>query len=122
MDKILPRNICSKLMIGFVCLSAVSACQSKKEVAGPPILNGSWASSDGVYVAEFRNGNFRAIANDTGGVISQGNYIALSESKIQLSWNGVVSGKSNSAECIKPSSNQLDCVDQNGIKFTLRRT
>ena len=96
--------------------------KTNKEKAGPPLLNGNWASSDGVYVAELRNGNFKAVANDTGGVISQGRYIALSEDKIKLEWYGIVSGKSNSAECLKPNTEQLDCVDENGNKFSLRRT
>lgn len=96
-------------------------CQSNKEVAGPPLLNGNWASSDGVYTAEFRNGSFRAVANDTGGVISEGSYVALSDSNVKLSWTGIVSGRSNSAECLKPNPDQLDCVDQNGNKFSLKR-
>ena len=99
----------------------LSACQGSKELAGPPVLNGSWASSDGVYVAEFLNGDFKAVANDTGAVISEGEYVALAENKIQLKWNGLVSGKSNQAECLKPDPNQLDCVDVNGNKFSLRR-
>lgn len=110
-----------KILAPMIFLLAVAGCQSKKEVAGPPLLNGSWASSDGVYTAEFRNGNFRAIANDTGGVISEGNYIAQSDEQVQINWFGVVSGKNNSAQCQKSSVHQLDCVDQNGAKFTLRR-
>lgn len=110
------------ILVCAVCSVFLTACQSNKEVAGPPILNGSWASSDGVYTAELRNGNFRAVANDTGGVISEGEYVALSESKVRLKWKGVVSGQENQAECLKPSVDQLDCVDINGNKFSLRRT
>ncbi len=106
-------------LLGAGILSA--SCQTSGEKVSPPLLNGNWASSDGVYVAEFRNGNFRAIANDTGGVISEGKYVALSETKVQLQWRGVVSGKENQAECLKPSPNQLDCVDANGNKFSLKR-
>ncbi len=111
-----------KLVLLGAVMVGISACQSNKEKAGPPLLNGSWASSDGVYVAELRNGDFKAVANDTGGVISQGRYIAISEEKVKLEWYGVVSGKSNSAQCLKPSTEQLDCVDENGNKFSLRRT
>ena len=118
-------TVCSmgarKILISGVCLLMMAACQSKKDAAGPPLLNGNWASSDGVYTAEFRNGSFRAIANDTGGVISEGNYIAQSDTLVQINWFGVVSGKNNTAQCNKPSVHQLDCVDQTGVKFTLRR-
>ncbi|MGI9351403.1 MAG: hypothetical protein ACR2O3_07555 [Rhizobiaceae bacterium] len=109
-------------MVLFAAALGLSACNPNKEVAGPPILNGNWASSDGVYTAQFLNGSFRATANDTGGLISEGEYIALAEDRIQIKWSGLVSGRSNQAECIKPDANQLDCVDLNGNKFSLRRT
>lgn len=102
-------------------MSVLAACNPNKEVAGPPVLNGKWASSDGVYTAEFLNGSFRATANDTGALISEGEYIALAEDRFQIKWNGLVSGNSNQAECMKPETNQLDCVDVNGNKFSLRR-
>lgn len=100
----------------------LAACNNAKDLAGPPVLNGSWASSDGVYVAEFLNGQFRAVANDTGNVISEGSYIALAENRIKLNWVGKITGKSNEAECLKPEDNQLDCVDLSGNKFSLRRS
>lgn len=101
-------------------LVAIAGCQNR-EVAGPPILNGNWASSDGVYVAEFRNGNFQAVANDTGSVISRGEYVALASDQVQLSWTGLVSGNSSQANCTKPEANRLDCVDSNGGRFSLIR-
>ena len=102
------------------CLLLV-ACNPNQEVAGPPIVNGKWASTDGVYTAEFLNGSFRAVANDTGGLISQGEYLALADNKIQIKWNGLVSGKSNQADCSRVDPNQLDCVDLNGNRFSLKR-
>lgn len=118
----LPVFLRSKYLILFFSALTVSACNPNKEVAGPPILNGQWASSDGVYTAQFLNGSFKAIANDTGGLISEGEYIALAEDRIQLKWNGLVSGRSSEAECMRSTENQLDCVDINGNKFSLRRT
>ncbi len=110
------------LALIMVSFGVLSACQSDKNLAGPPVLNGNWASSDGVYVAQLANGKFQAVANDTGNVISEGSYIALGETKVQLSWVGKISGKSNQAECLKPEFNQLDCVDLSGNKFSLRRS
>jgi len=108
--------------VAIIAVGFLAACNNAKDIAGPPVLNGSWASSDGVYVAEFLNGQFRAVANDTGNVISEGSYIALAENRIQLNWVGKITGKSNQAECLKPEDNQLDCVDVNGNKFSLRRS
>lgn len=108
--------------LALLFATVLAGCSSTKdEVAGPPILNGNWASTDGVYVAELRNGDFRAVANDTGNVISQGNYIALSETSVRIEWVSQLSGSANNANCVKPSDNQLDCTDQGGKKFSLRR-
>lgn len=85
-------------------------------------MNGKWASSDGVYTAEFLNGSFKAVANDTGGLISEGEYVVLAQDRIQIKWNGLVSGKSNQADCVRATSDQLDCTDLNGNRFSLRRT
>lgn len=111
--------------LSFIAVSALvflAACQNAKDIAGPPVLNGTWASSDGIYVAEFFNGQFKAVANDTGNVISEGSYIALAENKVRINWVGKISEKANQAECFKPDPNQLDCVDVNGNKFSLRRS
>ncbi|MEO0327402.1 MAG: hypothetical protein AAF217_02260 [Pseudomonadota bacterium] len=111
------------IVVGSLAVFAVlTGCSINDEPAGPPLLNGNWASSDGVYVAELRNGSFRAIANDTGGVISQGEYIALAEDRVQIKWNGLVSGNVGEANCSKPDPNRLDCVDTNGNRFSLQRT
>ena len=106
------------LLLGSLTLLA--SCQTA-EIAGPPILNGSWASTDGVYTAQFQNGNFQAVANDTGGVISRGEYVALSADRIKIKWIGLVSGTSNEADCNKPDPNRLDCLDINGNRFSLVR-
>lgn len=102
-------------------LLAIAACQGNRELAGPPILNGSWASTDGVYVAQLNNGSFQAIANDTGAVISEGTYIALAQDRVQIDWVGNISKTTNRAECTKPEDNLMNCVDQNGNTFSLRR-
>ena len=115
------RNSVSIAGICACCL-LLAACNTNKEVAGPPIVNGKWASSDGVYTAEFLNGSFKAIANDTGGLISEGEYVVLAQDRIQIKWNGLVSGKSNQADCVKSGAEQLDCTDLSGNRFSLRRT
>jgi len=114
----------TKQKTALVLLAAITltGCSlTKDEKAGPPLLNGNWASSDGVYVAELRNGDFQAVANDTGNIISSGNYVALSETNVRIEWVSAISGSANQANCVKPSVDQLDCTDQGGKKFSLRR-
>ena len=108
------------LAASFLTLT-LAACQQNEE-AGPPILNGKWASSDGVYTAEFLNGSFQAVANDTGGVISRGEYLAIGSDKVRIRWVGMVSGQANQAECARSDVNRLDCVDVTGNQFSLTRT
>lgn len=108
-------------LVLLAALTLAGCSLTKDEVAGPPLLNGNWASTDGVYTAELRNGSFRALANDTGNVISQGNYVALSETNVRIEWVSNLSGSANKADCVKPSDNQLDCTDQGGRTFSLRR-
>lgn len=115
------RSLLRSCGIASLLMITLAACQGNKEVAGKPVLNGNWASSDGVYVAEFRNGTFQAVANDTGGVISRGEYVALSPEQVRLNWVGLVSGKANQANCQKPAENRLDCTDSNGNTFSLLR-
>lgn len=111
----------SMKIVSLVGLLGIAACQDK-EIAGPPVLNGSWASTDGVYTANLLNGNFQATANDTGNVISRGEYTAISAEQVTLKWTGLVSGTNNEANCTKPDVNRLDCVDLNGNRFSLVRS
>lgn len=122
-EKFENRNLVRKKRVAVaVILSATLAgCQTNGSPSEPPLANGSWASSDGVYVAEFLNGSFRAVANDTGNVISEGTYIASSKENIKLRWTSNLTGQTNQADCIKPDVNVMNCTDQNGNKFTLRR-
>lgn len=107
------------LIIG-TCV-VLSACSLTNKGAGPPLLNGKWNSADGVYVAELLNGSFTAVANDTGSIISQGEYIALAEDKVKLEWTSAITGLQNKAECEKPEPDTLNCVDQQGNRFSLQR-
>jgi len=108
-------------LIAVAGLLMVAACQTQ-EVAGPPLLNGDWASTDGVYVATLRNGSFQATANDTGEVISRGSYTAISSEQVRLNWTGLVSGTTNQANCMKPDPDRLNCLDVNGNRFSLVRS
>jgi len=86
-------------IVALGTMSLLAACQSDKDLAGPPLLNGNWASSDGVYVAQLSNGQFKAVANDTGNIISEGSYIALAEDKVRLNWVGRISGTGINFHC-----------------------
>ena len=98
---------------------AVASCQT-----APPArttgVDGSWVSADNVYTASLSRGRFEARANDTGGLISQGSYTHAG-GKVTINWFGIVSGKDNSAQCDLVGNGLLQCTDQLGNEFALRR-
>lgn len=109
------------VLIGLTIL--LSACNNKADpidpLAGGGGLSGDWLSSDNVFSASFNNGTFLALANDTGGKISEGNYFVVSAAEIRLDWHGVVSGTNNSAICKRPDASTLICTDAGAKTFTL---
>lgn len=102
---------------------AAAGCETSKlnPTAGGGGLAGDWNPESGGYVARFDNGVFTTTALDTGNVISQGSYIAISETEVELNWNSNVTGTQNQARCQRPDINTLACTDGGGRTFTLRR-
>lgn len=118
---LIMKYINKVLLLGSL-VAMLSACSEKKPIdplAGGGGLSGDWVSSDNVFTATFNNGSFVAIANDTGGKISEGSYFVTSASQIQLNWHGVVSGTNNSAICKRPDASTLICTDAGSKTFSL---
>lgn len=116
-----PAGICA----AFLAALAVAGCESGKKadpLAGGGGLAGRWVSSDSVFTAEFRDGSFVSTANDTGETLSTGSYIVLSVNEIRLEWVGNLSKQQNVATCQRPSVDVLNCTDQAGRSFSLRKT
>ncbi len=102
---------------------AMTACQTDKinPTAGGGGLSGDWRPDGGGYTAKFENGKFTTLALDTGNVISQGGYLAISETQVDLNWVSNITGTSNTATCARPDLNTLNCTDGGGKPFVLRR-
>ncbi|MBL1405077.1 MAG: hypothetical protein COC00_003760 [Rhizobiales bacterium] len=108
------------ILVGLtVLLSACNKADPIDPLAGGGGLSGDWVSSDNVFTASFNNGTFLALANDTGGKISEGNYVVTSAAQIRLDWRGVVSGTNNAAICNRPDASTLICTDTGSKTFTL---
>lgn len=106
-------------------LTGLSGCSTNGKddpLAGGGGLAGRWVSGDNVFSAEMNDGSFTAIANDTGNILSQGSYIVLSASEVKLDWRGNVTGQENTAVCTRPDVGTLNCRDQAGKTFVLRKT
>lgn len=102
---------------------ALAACETAtiNPTAGGGGLAGNWKPDQGAYTASFQNGAFTTTALDTGNVISQGSYVAISEKEVELNWQSNVTNTPNSARCQRPDPNTLVCSDAGGKAFTLRR-
>ncbi|MGB7335761.1 MAG: hypothetical protein WBD01_08230 [Salaquimonas sp.] len=116
-----------KTLIAVILASSVlTACQNNKAkvdpLAGGGGLTGNWVSADNVFSAQLNNGQFISTANDTGETLSEGRYIVISASEIELSWTGRLSQQSNIAKCRRDGEGLLNCTDQQGKTFTLRKT
>ncbi len=107
----------------FASALALFGCQTDKinPTAGGGGLTGDWRPDSGGYTAKFENGKFTTVAVDTGNVISQGGYLAISETEVDLNWVSNLTGTSNTAKCVRPDLNILNCTDGGGKAFVLRR-
>lgn len=112
----------ASLALAAVAL-ALAGCETSKinPTAGGGGLTGDWKPDAGAYTARFENGAFTTTALDTGNMISQGGYVAISEKEVDLNWNSNVTGTANSAKCQRPDPNTLTCTDAGGRSFVLRR-
>ena len=121
------QRIGKTLFTGMLLASVatLAACNTTKEkvdpLAGGGGLAGNWVSGDNVFTANFNAGQFIATTNDTGTVISEGNYVVSSASEVNLNWTGKLTGQPNSAVCQRPDPNLLSCTDAGGKTFTMRK-
>jgi len=116
-------GISGAAVVLVLAATALSGCQKDKinPTAGGGGLAGDWRPEQGNYTARFDNGAFTTLAGDTGNVISQGSYIAVSEKQVDLSWSSNVTNTQNTATCQRPDINTLNCTDGGGKPFVLRR-
>lgn len=118
------RNFWLRTAAVLVAVVTISACAAKPKndpLAGGGGLKGNWASADGVFTAELSDGRFVSRANDTGEVLSQGSYVVSSVDAITLNWRSQARNEDSSANCTRQGVEVLNCTDQAGRTFTLRK-
>ena len=111
------RHLCFGL-----CLLMLASCNTSPKVdplAGGGGLSGSWRSADNVFTAQLDNGRFISTANDTGAVLSEGQYVVISASEVRLTWRGNLSKQDNAATCLRQGAEAMNCTDQAGRTFAL---
>lgn len=117
----------------MVAAAGVAACQGGERVAmlpgraiapapqpAPSPMDGRWASTDGIFVANFASGRFVSRFTKTSEILAEGTY-SLSGNNVRMDWFSVRAQQQRSATCRFAGSNTVNCDQAGGGKFTLVR-
>ena len=109
----------------------LSACQMFDSGPGPvPVagggpprsqMDGTWASTDGVFVASFQGGSFVSRFTQTNEILAQGSY-TIAGPDITMNWLSVATQQQRSANCSFRSTNTVRCQQVGGGSFELARS
>lgn len=115
------------------CKSSGNALSSGKPTVGlspkpadPNRIDGKWLPTDegakGVYVAEFRSGQFVSRSPKTNQPLAKGQYKVVSADSVELNFVGAATKTAVSAKCQRPTPSKLYCVPSIGSPFNLQKT
>lgn len=100
-------------------------CETYQAAGPPPIaatpMDGTWASTDGVFVATFGQGKFTSRFTATNEILAQGTY-TVAGSTITMDWISVATQQRRAAACSFMASDTVSCNQAGGGKFELRRS
>ncbi len=99
----------------------LAGCLSTQQAPSGTVMDGSWASSDGVFTASFGGGNFTSRFVKTNEVLAQGTY-TVTGGQVAMQWLSVATQQQRSASCAFSGSNVVRCDQPGGGGFELRRT
>jgi hypothetical protein len=89
--------------------------------SAPTAMDGSWAATDGVFVANFQGGSFTSRFTKTNEILAQGSY-QVSGDRVTMNWLSVATQEQRSATCRMTGANSVRCEQGGGGGFDLRRT
>lgn len=117
----------------MVAAAGVAACQGGERVAmlpgraiapapqpAPSPMDGRWASTDGIFVATFRGGEFTSVDAKTNAVLAQGRYNVAGD-QVRMNWLSTTANEERSATCAFSGGARVTCTQANGASFELRR-
>jgi hypothetical protein len=99
----------------------LSACQSQQVQPVRTPMDGRWASTDGVFIAEFQGGSFTSRFTQTNEILAQGTY-AVNGGTVSLRWLSVQAQAQRSATCTFTSASLVHCQQDGGGAFELQRS
>lgn len=114
-------SMTAALAVSTLLLGACQSVQRQAPQATGTTMDGSWASTDGVFVANFQGGNFTSRFVKTNEVLAQGTY-SLTGAQVAMQWLSVATREQRSASCSFTGANQVHCDQAGGGGFDLQRT
>ncbi|MEO1702709.1 MAG: hypothetical protein AAFR71_11715 [Pseudomonadota bacterium] len=88
----------------------------------PTGIEGSWRSTEGLYVARFVNNSTQWTEIDTGALLISGSYVQTTTTDYTLELTSAVSGQTRSANCRLSNLDTLNCTRDDGNQFSMVRT
>jgi hypothetical protein len=84
-------------------------------------MDGTWASTDGVFIASFQHGKFVSRFTKTNEILAQGTY-TVSGNSVSMQWLSVQAQQQRSANCSMTDASTVSCDQAGGGAFDLQRT
>jgi uncharacterized lipoprotein YajG len=109
---------------GLALALLLAACQTAEEqqaVRPTTAMDGTWASTDGVFVANFQNGQFVSRFTKTNEILAQGRY-TVAGNNVTMQWISVQAQAERSANCLMTGANTVACTQAGGGAFNLQKS
>jgi hypothetical protein len=108
-------------VVALAVASLLAGCQVAQNVpAGPPPIDGQWASGDGISVTTFQGGQLATRFVQTNELLAQGSY-TMAGNNISMQYLSIRSQANVSATCSLTSPTTMQCSQPNGTSFSLNR-
>jgi hypothetical protein len=99
----------------------LAACQSYETAPQRTAMDGRWASTDGVFIADFQRGSFTSRFTQTNEILAQGTF-SVTGANVSLRWLSVQAQQQRSATCTFTNASLVRCLQDGGGSFDLQRT
>ncbi len=85
-------------------------------------VDGEWASTDGVAISRFSNGQFETVATDTGNRLAEGSYVDRGQGSVEITLTSLIRQTTSRVNCQMAGAGQLNCTGEAGNQFSLIRS
>ena len=114
----------TKSIAAVTVATLLAGCQMMSGGGGGPSrsqMDGTWASTDGVFVANFSGGSFVSRFTQTNEILAQGTY-SVNGPDVTMQWMSAATGEQRSANCSFRSGNNVHCEQTGAGGFDMNRT